>query len=317
MILNSAESSAATSATRSRGGLRNASRPRTRPTCCSSCSTTSASRSSAATAPTSPPPTSTASRPTACGSRTSTPRRSARRRARVSSPAATTTATAWAGSPTSPSGYPGYCGDIPRAQRLPLRDPPRAGLRDVRGRQVAPHTRRRDAHGRRSQLVAARPRVRPLVRVPRWRDPPVRPHALLRQPLGAAAAHASTRATTSAPISPTARSSSSSDLRNVDDEQPLLLVLRDRRVPLAAPRAARVDRALPRPVRRGVGRVGASERTRASSKRGSSRRAPRCHHARRGYPPGTTCTSPTRRSRPGSWSASPRSSRTPTTRSVV
>ena len=77
----------------------------------------------------------------------------------------------------------------PSRQRLPLRDPPRPGLRDVCGGQVASHARRRDAHGRRSQLVAARSWVRPLVRVPRWRDPPVRPHALLRQPLGPTAAH--------------------------------------------------------------------------------------------------------------------------------
>ena len=45
-----------------------------------------------------------------------------------------------------------------------------------------------------------------------------------------------------------------SDLRNADGEQPLLPLLRDRRVSLAAPRAAGVDRALPRRVRRRVGR---------------------------------------------------------------
>ena len=87
------------------------------------------------------------------------------------------------------SGYPGYSGDIPRANGFLseiLRD---AGVRDLRGGQVAPHARRRDPHGGRSQLVAARPRVRPLVRVPRRRDAPVRAHALLRQPLGPTAAH--------------------------------------------------------------------------------------------------------------------------------
>ncbi len=73
-----------------------------------------ATRSSAATAPTSPRRSSTGSRPTACASRTSTPPRSAPRPVRACSPAATITATAWAASPTSRSGYPGYWGMIPR-----------------------------------------------------------------------------------------------------------------------------------------------------------------------------------------------------------
>ena len=45
------------------------------------------------------------------------------------------------------------------------------------------------------------------------------------------------------------------DLRHVDVDKPWLPLPRDRRVPLAAPGAGRLARALPRPVRRGLGRV--------------------------------------------------------------
>ena len=48
-----------------------------------------------------------------------------------------------------------------------------------------------------------------------------------------------------------------SDLRAVDERAAVLLLPRDRRVPLAAPRAARVDRALQGPVRRRDGTRGA------------------------------------------------------------
>ena len=95
-------------------------------------------------------------------------------------------------------GLPGLLG---RGARARTASSPRScapqGYSTLRGRQVAPHARRRDAHGRRPQQLAARPRLRPLVRLPRRRDAPVRAHALLRQPLGAAAAHGRPRATTS------------------------------------------------------------------------------------------------------------------------
>ena len=86
-------------------------------------------------------------------------------------------------------GYPGLLRGGAARERVPVRDPAGRGVLDVRGRQVAPHARRRDPHGRRPQQLAHRAGLRPLVRVPRRGDPPVRPHPLLRQPLGAAAAH--------------------------------------------------------------------------------------------------------------------------------
>ena len=95
--------------------------PAERRTSCSSSSTTSASPSSAASGPTSRRRTSTAWRRTGCATTGSTSPRCARRRGRACSPAATTTRSAWASSPTSRSGYPGYNGRIPtiRGARCP------------------------------------------------------------------------------------------------------------------------------------------------------------------------------------------------------
>ena len=45
------------------------------------------------------------------------------------------------------------------------------------------------------------------------------------------------------------------EIRSVEPDQPFFLYFAHRRVPLTAPRATGVDRALPRPVRRGLGRV--------------------------------------------------------------
>ena len=170
-----------------------AARGRTR-TSCWSCSTTSASRSSAATAPTSTRRTSTRSPPAACASPTSTPPRCARRRAPACSPGATTTRTAWAASPTSPSGYPGYWGRIPRENGFLSEILARARLR----------RRTRWASG------TSRPRTRrtwprhasswPLGRgFERWygfhggETHQFVPDAVPGQPLGAAAAHARRR----------------------------------------------------------------------------------------------------------------------------
>ncbi len=203
----------------------------------------------------------------------------------------------------------------PVRERLPLRDPARRGLLDLRRREVAPHARRRDPHGCRPQQLAARPRLRPVVRVPRRRDAPVRADALLRQPLGAAAAHRGGglpphrgpgRPRHRVPERPPQRRRRAAVL-------PLLL---HRSLPLAAPRTAGVDREVPRRVRR---RVGRAARTRARAPdRGGHRagRAPSSRRARRGCRRGTSSNRRTRRSRRGSWSASPASSRTPTPRSA-
>ena len=199
-------------------------------------------------------------------------------------------ATAWAGSPTSRSGFPGYCGRHPARERLPLRDPrARTATRPTRSASGTSRPRTRPTWPRDRSTLAARPRLRPLVRVPRRRDPPVRAHALPRQPLGAAAAHrrrglppqrGPRRPRDRVPRRPAQRR-----------RRPAVLpLLRDRRVPLAAPRAAGVDRALPRAVRRRLGRV-ARAHVRAPA-RGGHRcpPAPSCRRGRTGCRRGTTST---------------------------
>ena len=168
-------------------------------------------------------------------------------------------------------GYPGYCGRIPRENGFLSEIAARQRVRHLRGRQVAPHARRRDAHGVVAGVVAARPRLRPLVRVPRRRDASVRAVALPRQPFGAAA-----RATRGR-LPPERRPRRSRDRLHRRPPRrrrrsPVLLLLRDRRVPLAAPRAAGMDRAVPRPVRRRLGRV-ARRDVRPPDRRGRPARA--------------------------------------------
>ena len=78
---------------------------------------------------------------------------------------------------------PATDGRIPRENGFLSEILARPRLRDLRRRQVAPHARRRDAHGGARATLAARPRLRALVRLPRRRDAPVRADARPRQPL--------------------------------------------------------------------------------------------------------------------------------------
>ena len=88
------------------------------------------------------------------------------------------------------AGFPGYNATIPHGERLPLRDPRAQRLRHVRGRQVAPHAGDRDDDGQPARPLAARPRLRALLRLHGRRDRPVPPRPRARQPPGRAAAHA-------------------------------------------------------------------------------------------------------------------------------
>ena len=96
----------------------------------------------------------------------------------------------------------------------------------------------------------------------------------------------------------------------------VLPLLRHRRLPLAAPRAGRVDRALPGPLRPGLGPLARRDVRPPARARASSPRAPCSRPGRRGCPAGTASTSASGRSPSASWSASPRSSPTPTSRSA-
>ena len=84
----------------------------------------------------------------------------------------------------------------PVRERLPLRDPAGARLQHVRARQVAPHAHRAVQRRRPLRSLAARPRLRALLRLHGRRHQPVLPGPRLRQPPGRAAARRPRRATT-------------------------------------------------------------------------------------------------------------------------
>ena len=75
--------------------------------------------------------------------------------------------------------------------RHAARDPGQQRLQHLLRRQVAPDPTGRDNRSRPLRQVAARPRLRALLRLPWRRHRPVSPRAHLRQPLGAGARHAS------------------------------------------------------------------------------------------------------------------------------
>ena len=126
----------------------------------------------------------------------------------------------------------------PQGERLPLRGPPPAGLRHLRRGQVAPDARRRDEHGRPAPQLAAGPGVRPLVRVPRRGDPPVRAGALPRQPLRPTTPlHRRRLPPERRPGRPGHRPAGRPARGRC--RPPLLPVLRHRRLPLAPPCAPR------------------------------------------------------------------------------
>ena len=133
-----------------------------------------------------------------------------------------------------------------------------ARLRRVRRRQVAPHARGRGAPRRPSRPLAARPRLRALVRLLPRRDAPVRAGAVPRQPPRRAAARRTRTATTSPTDLVDHAIEYVEDLRNVDVDKPWLLYLATGAChsPHQAPR--RVDRALPRPASTAAGTRGAT-----------------------------------------------------------
>ncbi len=155
---------------------------------------------------------------------------------------------------------PRLLGQAAAGERLPVRDPARQRLRDLCRGQVAPVPRERDQHGSLACHLAAGPRVRPLVRLSRRRDTPVRPRALSRQPRGPAARvhrgrlppdRGSGRPRDRVPLGPAGGRGRPG--------QAVLPVLRHRRVPLTAPAPRALARALPRPVQPRLGRVAGAD----------------------------------------------------------
>ena len=67
-------------------------------------------------------------------------------------------------------------------ERVPLGHPPRERLQHLLPREVAPGPERADERGGTLQPLAARSRLRALLRLPRWRHASVLPRAGVRQP---------------------------------------------------------------------------------------------------------------------------------------
>ena len=141
-----------------------------------------------------------------------------------------------------------------QGQRVPVRGPRAQRLRHVRRRQVAPGAGAGDGDGGVQGALAARPRLRALLRVPRRRDRPVPPGPRARQPPDRPAAHAGGRLPPHrGPRRPGDRlhQGPPRDVRRAT----VLPVLRAGRVPCAAPGAQPVPGALPRSLRPGLGPV--------------------------------------------------------------
>ena len=228
---------------------------RARPTCCSSCSTTSASRSSGASAPTSTPRTSTRWPPAACATRSF-------HTTALCSPtrACVLTGRNHHNVRDGPHRRPGH--RLPRLRRphpAVVRAAPgdahAARLRRLRGRQVAPHARGRGAPRRPPRPLAARAGASSAGTA----SSPARRTSSSRRwsTTTTTSSHrrASRTATTSPPTWSTTPIECIEDLRNVDVDKPWFLYLATGAChsPHQSPR--RVDRALPRPLRPGLGRV--------------------------------------------------------------
>ena len=180
----------------------------------------------------------------ACATTASTSPRSARRPGPACSPAATTTRSAWASSPTCRSAFPGLHRRASRGRRRRCR-----GCCATRATTRSPSASGTSCpRGERSRVgpvrpLAARLRLRALLRLPPGRHQPLGRRPRARQPLRRPAGRGPRTATTSPRTSPTTRSRYVHDQQHAAPDQPVLPLLRARRHARAAPRRARVGRA--------------------------------------------------------------------------
>ena len=285
--------SGGTGVIRSPGGRRTR-LPRTAPPTSSwSSSTTSASPNSAATAPISPPRRSTAWPPAASVWPTSGPRRCARRPGPACSPGGTTIAAAWDGWPTWPRASPATAGSRPRRTATCRRSCGRTATPPTPwGSGTSPPTTR-PTWRRPATTWPLVPGLRPLVRLPRGGDPSVRPRPLPRQPFGPAGPfHRGRLPPERRPGRPGHRvPRRPAGGRRRPTVLPLLL---HRCLPLAPPGAPAVDRPLPGPVRRRLGRLAGADLRPPAGAGGDPARAPASRPGRRGCRPGTSSGRPRR-----------------------
>ena len=275
-------------ASRRRGGRSRCGRRRARRTSSTSCSTTSATGRSAASAACARRRTSTGSPRTACATATSTRRRSARRRARACSPDATTTRTRWRASSRTRAASPATPGEIPFENGFlsEMLTPHGYAAYAVGKWHLTPHHEMNMAAPRNRWPLG--PRLRALLRVHGRRHEPVAAGPGARQPPDRAAADGRGGLPPHrGPGRPGDRVPHGPEERRAD--QAVLPLLRHRRLPRAAPRAARVDREVSRQVRHGLG-AGARGRVRAAEGDGH-RPAGHGHDAAaaRGSRSGTRC----------------------------
>ena len=160
---------------------------------------------------------------------------------------------------------PGSSDELPRLHRShpgrgrhPRRDPPRRRLRNIRGRQVAPDATRSAVTVGSVRELAPRQGVRALLRIPRRRRQPLGPRTRARQLLRRPAPHpGSGIPPVRRPCGRGDRPGASTPTRPTDSAVPV--VVGPRSYACSAPRDARLDRPLPGPVRRGMGRMATSD----------------------------------------------------------
>ena len=215
-----------------------------------------------------------ASPPAACATTASTSPRCARRRARACSPAATTTRSAWASSPTCRSASPGYNGAHPDVGGDAAARAARRGLQHVRRRQVAPRAavgasaRRARSTAGRSGSASSATTASSAATPTSGRPTSSRDNHYVEPPRAPDDGYHLTEDLADQAIR------TSSDQQQATPDKPVLPLLRDRRDARAAPRRAEWIEPLPRPLRR---RLGARGATRVFARQLATRRRARRH----------------------------------------
>ena len=186
------------------------------------------------------------------------------------------------------TGYPGYDGLIPFENGMLSEILSQHGLQHLHGRQVAPDALGAGVRGRALRPMAARPSLRPVLRLPRGRHQPVVSGAGLRQPSGRAAGNAR------GGLPPDRRPGRPCDQLHCRREaggpgQAVLPALLPRCHARSAPRGQGVGGPVHGPVRRRLGRLPGARLHPAEGARDRSAPTRSCPGTTRTYRSGTRC----------------------------